>query len=236
VLQALTLWCDECEQPHDAAAATALGQALRELWQPDRAQAAGLPPVTGAALPGARIEAIPAERAVQRWLRGHQIFAVITQGLIVVVQALARAARQGDAPRVEAQVWCLARLYQASAAAFRFTADFPRAHYEGLIRPSMSEPHAPAGFSGTLSPDHACLVRALMAAQPALDLAARVCPDAHTAARQALGAMYADHKLVCARLAGLDQPSIRSSTLTAERHASGELLDRFHERRSQLLR
>lgn len=243
VLQALSLWCDECGDLHDAEAAASVGEALRGLWRVglDGAPAVATPAAPAAAAPtptrpSERKAAMPAERAVLRWLRGHQIFAVITQGLILVVQALASAARHGDAGRVEAQVLALAHLYRASAAAFRFTADFPRSHYEQLIRPSMSEPHAPAGFSGTLSPDHACLVRALMAAQPAFDAAARSCPAALAEAREALAAMYADHKLVCARLAGLEQPSIRSAALTADRQASGDLLDRFHERRSQLLR
>jgi hypothetical protein len=174
--------------------------------------------------------------SVQRWVRGHQIFAVLTQGLLLAVQALQRAAQAAPAAPLDAHLRRLADLYIASALAMRFTADFPQRHYERAIRPAMSEPHAPAGFSGALSSDHAQLVAVLVQARPALERAAAAHPDMHRQVKQALAAMYEDHKRVCDRLASLAQPSIRSASLTQQSHASGELLDRFRDRRSVLLR
>jgi hypothetical protein len=236
VLQALAIWCGECADRPVTAAGASLGHALMWLWTLDLGTSTG-PATADEPAPSPRpAPEMDVERAVRRWLRGHQIFAVLTQGLTLVVQALHRAARHEDRGRVERLLRCLAQLYLASGAALRFTAEFPRAHYEQAIRPSMTEPLAPAGFSGTLSSDHASLVRALMAAKPAFDMAVQRCPQAHALAKQALASMYADHKLICERMAGLDQPSIRSATLTQEQHSSGALLDRFQERRSQLLR
>ena len=174
--------------------------------------------------------------AVRRWVRGHQVFAVLTQGLVLAVKALQHAAQAAPPAALAHHLHRLADLYTATALAMRFTADFPREHYDQAIRPAMSEPHAPAGFSGALSSDHAVLVQQLMQARPALELAARLHPAEHHAVKAALAAMYDDHKHVCGRLAGLAGPSIRSAGLSQEQHAAGELLDRFRDRRAHLLR
>jgi hypothetical protein len=190
------------------------------------------------ALPAAADDATPRslDDAVRRWVRGHQVFAVLTQGLVLAVRALQHAAQAAPPDALAHHLHRLADLYTATALAMRFTADFPREHYDQAIRPAMSEPHAPAGFSGALSSDHAVLVQQLMQARPALELAARLHPAEHRAVKAALAAMYDDHKHVCGRLAGLAGPSIRSAGLAHEQHAAGELLDRFRDRRAQLLR
>lgn len=173
--------------------------------------------------------------SVRRWVRGHQVFAVLTQGLMLAVMELRRAAELPAAP-LHLHLRRLADLYTATSHAMRFAADFPREHYTEAIRLAMCEPHAPSGFSGALSSDHGVLVRQLVQAGPALDTAAQRHPAEHVAVRAALAAMYDDHKRVCSHLAGLDAPSIRSATHTAEALAAGDLLDRFRDRRSLLLR
>lgn len=209
----------------------ALRRTLLALGQPDDLSplALALPPVDPQTERSLRL-------SVQRWVRGHQIFAVLTQGLLLAVQALHAAAQAAPAAPLDAHLRRLADLYIATALAMRFTADFPQRHYEEAIRPAMSEPHAPAGFSGALSSDHAELVARLVQARPALERAAAAHPDTHRQVKQALAAMYDDHKRVCDRLANLERPSIRSASLTQQTHASGELLDRFRDRRSLLLR
>jgi hypothetical protein len=177
------------------------------------------------------------EQSVRRWLRGHQVFAVITQGLILAVDAFDRAWVSGvDDATLRRHLRALTALYGATAWAMRHASDFPRQHYDEAIRIAMSEPHAPAGFSGALSTDHGVLVRRIGAARAAFDATACRLPREHAALKAALAAMYEDHKRVCARLAGLERPSIRSSTMTSDRHSAGELLDRFRDRRVQLLR
>ena len=153
VLQALSIWHGECEGRAVSPSAATVVRALVSLWSVQRDQSASPRAAdtdTDTDTDDAPSAAVTADLAVQRWLRGHQIFAVLTQGLILVVQSLERAASRGDGPRVERLLLRIAELYDASAASMRFTADFPRVHYETLIRPSMSEPRTPAGFSGTL--------------------------------------------------------------------------------------
>ncbi|MES2718280.1 MAG: hypothetical protein V4795_21095 [Pseudomonadota bacterium] len=108
-----------------------IGEALCGLWAtamrlPTRPAA---PPLQAMVHWQAR-QALPLEPAVRRGLRGHQVFAVLIQGLIATLASLRHAVAAGQATGV-ALALALARmtlLYRASAAAFHFTADFNPAH------------------------------------------------------------------------------------------------------------
>lgn len=171
---------------------------------------------------------------VQRWLRGHQLFAALSQGLVITLQRLQQADAQADAAGVEHALLQVALLYDASAAAFRFTADFDPAVYASTIRPSMGEPYTPKGFSGTLSVDHGVLVRQLVALRGPLATAQQLHPAAYQRMRTAIERVYADHKWVCARFDGASVPSLRTSSHAGDSTAV-EMLDRFQSRRMGLL-
>ena len=171
---------------------------------------------------------------VRRWLRGHQLFAALSQGLVITLQQLQQANAQGDAAGVERALLQVALLYDASAAAFRFTADFDPVVYATTIRPSMCEPYTPKGFSGTLSVDHGVLVRQLVALRGPLATAQQQHPLAYQRMRAAIERVYADHKWVCARFDGASVPSLRTSSHAGESTAV-DMLDRFRSRRMGLL-
>jgi hypothetical protein len=167
---------------------------------------------------------------VRRWVRGHQIFAVITQGLIWTLHRFEHALERDDDDALRDSLRRLARLFRASAAAFRFTADFDPAFYEQAIRPSMSEPHLPAGFSGTLSVDHGHLVSLLKDLRLPLGVARARCPGEYLQMTEALAQVYDDHKWVCARFTGPSATSLLTSSAGGERAAT-DMLDKFKARR-----
>lgn len=230
LLQGLLVWAGEIEHEGLDADAAPIGAALADLWNAAFGHEQALP-AWGASSQAAGTRHRDARAAVRRWLHGHQVFAVLTQGLVWTLNRFAAAADDAAARTALARV---VRLYDASAAAFRFTADFDAQHYTELIRPSMSEPHAPAGFSGSLSPDHGCLVGLLTALRTPLAQAAQRFPAESAAMKQSLTRLYDDHKRVCTRLAGLEGPSLRSAR-AADQPAAAEMLDRFLARRIALL-
>lgn len=172
------------------------------------------------------------EAPVRRWLRGHQVFAALTQALIWSMHQLPEATRSGAHDAAEVALCRVRLLMDASAAAFRFTSDFDPLHYRETIRPSMSEPHVPPGFSGTLSLDHAHLVRMMSGLRAELVKLQGSHPEAYAAMSQALSNVYEDHKFVCEQFDGAQAPSLKGATSRQSSQMTGaEMLDRFKTRR-----
>ena len=109
-----------------------------------------------------------APHPVRRWVRGHQVFAVLTQGLIWSFHRLNQAVEDQDSDATVRALDRLTLMFDASAAGFRFASNFDPLHYTDTIRPSMCEPHVPKGFSGTLSSDHGRLVSLMVGMRPLL--------------------------------------------------------------------
>jgi len=229
--QAMAVFVDESPGPRDWQAYGCLAQGLAELIDSAASGAVGPSTVMAqAATPPPPAPLMSTDDPVRRWLRGHQLFATLTQGLIRTLAHLAT----GNADVQRQVLQRLARLYGLSAVAFRLTADFEHDVYTEVIRPAMCRPHVPEGFSGTLSTDHAALVRRLVQSRPVLEEAAALHPHEHAAMRTALAAMYDDHKWVCARFTGAEAPSLRMRTTDTDVPAV-EMLDRFKARRLSML-
>ena len=228
-LLALQLFLAETPLPCERHDYLELGQALQQV----------LAEVLESALPGSaplqlhapQPSPLPMMRAadpLRRWVRGHQIFAVLTQGLIRRLHHVVAAVEANDVQALSKQLQAMAALYRASALGFRFTADFDPEIYSGVIRPSMCEPYTPKGFSGTLSSDHGVLVKLLVGHREALATAAARCPQDYADMRQAIAAVYDDHKWVCARFDGDRSPSLRTSSAHGNSTAV-DMLDRFQD-------
>ena len=241
--RALTLFLDEVHDSGELPDYAVIAEALLSLWQqawpaPGEPGAAGFCALAalatardGAAAPLHQRAADP----LQRWLRGHQVFAVLTQGMVWSLDHLPHALATGDDERAEQVLLALAALYRASAAAFRFTADFDAGIYAGTIRPTMCEPYMPKGFSGTLSSDHGELVARLTHLREPLLRAQQRWPAAYALMRQALGEVYDNHRWVCERFDGAKVPSLRTSSVCGQTSAV-EMLDRFRAHRLDMLR
>ncbi len=169
-----------------------------------------------------------------RWILGHQIFAALTQGLIMALQGFETAIAIGDTASAQTALGLAADLLAASAMAFRFACDFPPEAYRDVVRPSMMPPHIREGFSGLLSDDHRTLVQVLSRLRPLMAAAEIRFPDAHARLTRALQRVYDDHVLICARFGGAEAPSLRGQTCS---HLSGVVqLEQYRHARLRLLR
>jgi hypothetical protein len=195
---------------------------------------AGLPlaPVEHAALDEPAAQA--AFDAMHRWIIGHQIFAALTQGIIFSLQEFEAAVRDRDEARARQALKVCADLMLASASAFHFTADFPPAAYTDVVRPSMMGQAVGEGFSGLLSVDHRRLVATLVRIRPLMAQTAQRLAAEHERLKYALDQVYGDHKYVCARFVGTEQPSLRCPN--ASPLSGVEQLDRYQRSRMELLR
>lgn len=183
--------------------------------------------------------------AMRRWLRGHQVFAVLTQGLIDALERLSAAVwaavaapgTSAPATQISAELASadLARansrvvaLLDAACTALEFTGDFAPGDYQAVIRPSMMPPHLPASFSGLLSADHRVFIAKLRGMVPELEALRLAQPAAHQAIQAALGRVYDSHRFVCEQFVG-GAASLRHEGEAAP--AGGEQIARYKEAR-----
>jgi hypothetical protein len=150
--------------------------------------------------------------AKRRWIRGHQVFAALTQGLIFSFQSLGRALRLGKNAEVRKWADLSISLLRGSAAAFELTGDFPVEEYANTVRPSMMPPESEVGLSGLMSIDHRVLAQTMRDMRPALKALSEQEPARHDGIAAALSAVYDSHIHVCERFVGA-----RPSILTAGR-------------------
>ncbi len=173
------------------------------------------------------------DHVTRRWIRGHQIFTGLSQGLIFAVNALVEADNADDVTARSHAAHLIAVVMDASGHALEFTGDFAVQVYDELIRKNMTPPYQPEGFSGLLSADHRELVFRLRAAKPVLDRLGRDDPTRHRRIIDALAGVYDRHKYVCGKFVGVNRASLLMAT---EGGRSGvEQLERFKATRLRLL-
>jgi hypothetical protein len=151
--------------------------------------------------------------SVSRWVRGHQVFAVLTQGLIYCFRALQQAIRAGNHCALQTYADLCIALLRASAAAFELTGDIPVEDYEEVIRPSMMPPQAPVSLSGLMSADHRFLAQTMRDMRPALKSLHEQEPARHDSISAALAEVYDSHIHVCERFVG-GKPSLLTAGRT----------------------
>jgi hypothetical protein len=184
-------------------------------------------------------EAVPDREPMRRWVQGHQIFAALTQGIVFALQSFEGALQASttepcfDESCAHAALRVATALLRASAATFRFTANFSARAYSEIVRPSMMADQLGDGFSGLLSADHRQLVVQLarvraLRPQLACDLQIELVRLA-----EALSEVYESHKFVCARFDGAQLPSLRCPN--ANPLPGVDQLERYHRARLDLL-
>ena len=185
-----------------------------KLDQIDRAFAAVLSFLSASAsAPARRIgawNAAPVEGydPLRRWVRGHHIFVMLTQGLILSLQDMEGALDEGRTDDVAAALELATVLMEGSAIAFQFAADFAPAQYRDTVRPTMMPPLAPEGLSGVLSADHRYLQQVLNRLKPRLKQVQLVEADRYRRFVTAFQQAYDDHIHVCSRFVGRKEPSL----------------------------
>ena len=189
------------------------------------------PPDGAFAFPRAS-KALHADFPIRRWVRGHQVFLPLVQGLIFGFRQIEVAHRAGDDDALlAAAVLCRDGLL-ASARALELTGDFPGDRYED-IRIGMEPPNQPRGFSGLLMSDHKELVSRMRAVRPSIDRLQARMPEAYAGIMEALSHVYDSHKHVCSRFVGTDKSSLLMSKEIGR--SAIEQLDRFKSMRLRSL-
>jgi hypothetical protein len=232
VLNAAALFHDEMKTSYGRAESgrfTALGAGLSALL--GHLAGMGPPPVVRADLPVS--DAVGSVDPERRWILGHQLFAALTQGLVLAMRAFESAMQDCDDAAAATSLSLAGDLLLASASAFRFTADFSPEIYRDVIRPSMAPPQMRRGFSGLLSSDHKYLVAVMTRSRPSMAQARQRFAELHDRLTQALQLVYDVHKLVCARFDGDAVSSIRTEACSDL--PGVVLLDRFKHSRLRLL-
>jgi hypothetical protein len=166
--------------------------------------------------------------AMRRWIRGHQVFAALTQGLVFSFQAMGHAMRGGKYDQVRKWANLSVSLLAGSGAAFVFTGDFSNEEYNTIVRPSMSPPMSPICLSGLMSADHRFFVETLREMKPVLRALHEREPKLHRRIQEEISRVYDRHIHVCERFVGK-----RPSLLTAGRtdKSGPELIEQFKKAR-----
>jgi hypothetical protein len=89
-----------------------------------------------------------------RWLPGHRAFEVLLAAMNVVLAAASRQLASEELNDLCSSLKTLAVLLRSATCAMHFAADFDAATYLHHIRPTMSPPNVPPGFSGALNLRH----------------------------------------------------------------------------------
>lgn len=192
----------------DDATLARVAQGIEECF----ALSTGIRPVPLALPPRRRGLIDDAIDAARRWLRGHHIFLVITQGLVVALEDLvathAQSASSAPPPALIAAMGSFAALIDMSADAICLTGDFAPDIYDRVIRVAMAPPYMPEGFSGVFSSDHRHLVRRLREERPMFEALRDGVPGAHADVVASMIRLYDNHKQVCGHFIGVDRGSL----------------------------
>lgn len=167
--------------------------------------------------------------ALLRWKRGHKVFFLVLQGLIVRLRRFQSTISGGQLEQADQHLQSAARLMAGAASIMRFTGDFPQKKYESEVRPTMCPPNTIDGFSGLLSRDHAELLLIIRELKPVF---ANLPPQlAHTRRMffDALAAVYDCHIHVCDQFGGGKTGSLRMNESTEK--SSVEVLETLKENR-----
>jgi hypothetical protein len=89
-----------------------------------------------------------------RWLPGHRAFEVLLAAMNAVLTTADRQRASEELEGLSNSLATLAILLRSATAAMHFAADFDSDTYRLHIRPTMSPPNMPPGFSGTLNLRH----------------------------------------------------------------------------------
>ncbi|SHG69612.1 hypothetical protein [Streptoalloteichus hindustanus] len=173
-------------------------------------------------------------QALQRWIRGHHVFMVLVQGLVISLNGFAHHASAGEIPEAQRMLEVAAVVMRGAAAALRFTGDFPFSEYQRNIRPTLMPPTAPPDMSGLRWRDHEHLIRVLGGTRT---LFAQLDPRLEPQRERflaAFAATYDAHRAVCGHFVGTEQSSVLMAARSPRSAVS--TLDHFKKVRSGLVR
>lgn len=164
-----------------------------------------------------------------RWRVGHHLFFVLIQGLVLALRRFELALEAGSTQDAASRLESATSLLWASAIAMRFAGDFEPEKYDHEVRPTMTPPQVPDGFSGLLSQDHHAMVETLKRLRPVFAAPPPGLERSRDRFVAALDSAYRCHMFVCRRFAGDEAPSLRTATGNAR--SAVQVLEKFHRSR-----
>ncbi|MFI6504845.1 hypothetical protein [Nonomuraea typhae] len=199
------------------------------LWLADPGRAPAACPVPA---PGERQPLEPGS-ALRRWIYGHHVFMVFSQGCSLSLACLRERAAAGDGTGAAAAAATAVRLMWASQGALSFAGDVAMEDYATEIRPTLMPPIAPPRMTGLHWRDHEALVRELAAARDAWQWLAGSRPELLEEFRSAIDSAYSAHRGVCASFVGDRSPSLLATSRSSRPAVA--VLEQFHRRRLDML-
>lgn len=192
LVSALAVFIDEAEGLDSLSAYAPVGQALVGLWAgalgvDARHGAAVLqPPVAGeGAASGGLRRPLPPRSPIRRWLRGHQVHAVLQQGLCWTLQRLPADLVDADDARIAVALRRLTRLFDAAATNLVFTFDCDGHAPARSVVQAQEAIRQQAGGRHLLSHDERRLQGLWSVRQSALRRAEERCPSEYAEMQQA---------------------------------------------------
>lgn len=176
-----------------------------------------------------RIPSGPTDEPI-RWLRGHHLFFVCLNALIIVLGRTQEALRAGELDRARVGLRNAISLLASTGACFRYTGDINPKVFKNTARASM-EIHE--GFTGLWSKDHQVMIRLL---KDTKSLFARLHPsDASLCVEfdHAVSHCWLNHVEVCSIAVGeqLSLNASASSSAEVKQTAPRQLRD-FYRRKA----
>jgi hypothetical protein len=177
-------------------------------------------------------EAAPID-ALLRWRRGHQVFFVLMQGLILSANLAIDAIVGGDISRARFALATATACMDGAGAALRYAGDFSPTQYARTVRPAMGPPLVNPRFSGLQARDHRVMLNRFQDVRLKIDRSTGALAGAYARFRHATAQAYAAHKFVCARFGGSSEPSLRMAANSTS--MASETLERIGRSRLEKL-
>lgn len=172
--------------------------------------------------------------ALRRWTRGHYVFMVLVQALVVILNCFRQSVEAGDIPGARSMLAMATTLMWGSESGLRFAGDFSYNSYEKAVRPTLMPPVAPPGMTGLHWRDHEHLVKVLGGLRPVFQALDPRLEAQREALYEAVATAYESHKYVCSSFVGTERPSLLMNTRTEK--SAVELLEHFKGVRLHLVK
>ncbi|MUG91080.1 hypothetical protein F7734_00615 [Scytonema sp. UIC 10036] len=190
--------------------------------------------------PNLNIATKPILSPLQVWKKGHWVFLVFSQALILSLNRLVTAISNGQLDQAKTEFETATALMYASGAAMKLTGNFTREKYESEIRPTMTTGNLQSlvqseNLSGLMMWEHDYLINVICKKKllPIMKTLPSILAAEHEKFVRAYQRGISDgHKSICAKFGGSE---IGSLIAASESSAAIKSLKKFEKSRSKIL-
>lgn len=190
--------------------------------------------------PSLKIETNPTLSPLHVWKKGHWVFLVFSQALIISLERLVAAIGNDQLDQAKVDLETTTKLMYASGAAMKLTGNFTREKYESDIRPTMTIGNTQSlvqseNLSGLMMWDHDYLINVICKQKllPILKTLPSILAAEHENFVRAYQCGISEgHKSICENFGGGE---IGSLIAASESSAAIKTLEKFEKSRLKLL-